>query len=64
MVANTLKKWDFSSKVKNRTIIIPGLLAHMKEELEEEIKDFNIMVGTIDAYAISDFVKELISKKQ
>ncbi len=63
MVANTLKKWDFSSKVKNRTIIIPGLLAHMKGELEEEIKDFNIMVGTVDAYTISDFVKNLSDDK-
>ncbi len=57
MVAKTLKKWNFASKVKNRKIIIPGLLAHMKEELEEELKDFEIVVGTIDAFAISDFVK-------
>ena len=57
MVAKTLKKWDFASKVKNRKIIIPGLLAHMKEELEEELEDFEIVVGTIDAFAISDFVK-------
>ena len=59
MVAKTLKKWDFASKVKNRKIIIPGLLAHMKDELEEEIEDFEIVVGTIDAFAISDFVKNL-----
>ncbi len=59
MVAKTLKKWDFASRVKNHKIIIPGLLAHMKGELEEEIKDFEIVVGTIDAYAISDFVKNL-----
>jgi len=59
MVAKTLKKLDFASKVKNRKIIIPGLLAHMKEELEEAIEDFEIVVGTIDAYAISDFVKNL-----
>lgn len=57
MVAKTLKKWDFASKVKNRKIIIPGLLAHMKKELEDEIKDFEIVVGTVDAYAIADFVK-------
>ena len=57
MVAKTLKKWDFASKVKNRKIIIPGLLAHMKEELEEELEDFEIVIGTIDAFAISDFVK-------
>ncbi len=59
VVAKTLKKYDFANKVKNRKIIIPGLLAHMKEELEEEIKDFEIVVGTIDAYAIGDFVKNM-----
>lgn len=64
MVAKILKKWDFANKVKNRKIIIPGLLAHMKEELEEEIHkagdDFEIVVGTVEAYAISDFVKEYV----
>lgn len=59
MVAKTLKKFDFANKVKNRKIIIPGLLAHMKDELQEEIKDFEIIVGTIDAFAIGDFVKNL-----
>ncbi len=59
IVANTLRKLDFASKVKNRKIIIPGLLAHMKEELEEEINDFEIVVGTIDAFAIGEFVKKL-----
>lgn len=63
MVAKTLTKFELAKKVKTRKIIIPGLLAHMKEELEEEIKnanlDFEIVVGTIDAYAISDFVKNM-----
>ncbi len=67
MVAKTLKKFDFASKVKNRKIIIPGLLAHMKEELEEEISnaglDFKIVVGTIEAFAISDFVKNIANSK-
>ncbi len=62
MVANTLKKWNFANRVKNRKIIIPGLLAHMKEELEEEIKDFEIVVGTVEAYAIGDFVKDYTAK--
>ncbi len=59
MAANTLKKWNFAERVKNRKIIIPGLLAQMKEELEEEIKDFEIVVGTVEAYSISDFVKNM-----
>ena len=58
MVAKTLKKFDFANKVKNRKIIIPGLLAHMKDELQEEIKDFEIVIGTVEAFAIGDFVKQ------
>lgn len=65
MVAKILKKWDFASKVKNRKIIIPGLLAHMKAELEEEIRnagdDFEIVVGTVEAYSIGDFVKDYVN---
>lgn len=57
--AQTLKRFDFANKVKNKKIIIPGLLAHMKEELEEEIKDFEIVVGTVNAFEIGDFVKKL-----
>lgn len=57
MVAKTLKKWDFSSRVKNRKIIIPGLLSHMKEELEEALEDFEIVIGTVNAYDIGEFVK-------
>ena len=64
MVAKTLKKLDFASRVKNRKIIIPGLLAHMKEELEEAIDDFEIVVGTVDSYAISDFVKIYINENK
>lgn len=61
MVAQTLIKYDLASRVKNRKIIIPGLLAHMKGELESEIKssglDFEIVIGTVDACEIADFVK-------
>lgn len=57
--ARTLKKFNLANKVKNRKIIIPGLLAHMKDELQEEIKDFEIVVGTVEAFAIGDFVKNM-----
>lgn len=57
MVAKTLDKFDFINKVKTRKIIIPGLLAHMKDELEEFLPDFEIIVGTIEAYSIGEFVK-------
>ncbi len=63
VVANTLKKFDFRNRIKTRRIIIPGLLAHMKEELEEELEDFEIIVGTIHAYETKDFVTALLQNR-
>ena len=61
MVVKTLKDYDLASKVKTRKIIIPGLLAHMKKELQSAIDnaglDFEIVTGTIDACDIPEFVK-------
>ena len=63
IVAKTLLKHDLANKVKNRKIIIPGLLAHMKKEIETEIKNiglnFEIIIGTIDACDIGEFVENL-----
>ena len=36
----------------------------MKEELEEAIDDFEIVIGTVDAYAISDFVKNYLNENK
>lgn len=57
LAAKTLKEADLSSKVKHRRIIIPGLLSHMKEELEEEMPDWEFLVGPIEAYQLPEFVK-------
>lgn len=59
IVANTLKKLDIKNRINTRTIIIPGLLAHMTEELNEASPDFNFIVGTHEASAIKEFVKKL-----
>lgn len=59
MIKKMLKDTDFASRVKNKSIIIPGLLAHMKEELEEVLEDWEIVVGTTESYMIPEFVKEL-----
>lgn len=59
MIKKMLKDTNFAQKVKNKSIIIPGLLAHMKEELEEVLDGWEIIVGTIEAYMIPEFVKDL-----
>jgi acetyl-CoA decarbonylase/synthase, CODH/ACS complex subunit gamma len=59
IVAKTVKQFELAKKVKNKKIIIPGLLSHMKEELEESMSEFEILVGPNEAYLLGDFVKTL-----
>jgi len=59
IVGKMVRNSEKLNKVKNKTIIIPGLLAHMKEELEEELKDWKIMVGTVEAWQIPAFFKQI-----
>lgn len=59
IVSKTLEKLNIREQIKTRQIIIPGLLAHTKDELQEIIPDFEFVVGTIEASAIREFVKNL-----
>ncbi len=48
-------------KVKHKTIIIPGLLADLKEDLEAALQSggWKIMVGSTEAYRLPEFLKTL-----
>lgn len=59
IVSKTIEKLNIREQIKTRQIIIPGLLAHTKDELQEIIPDFDFVVGTIEASAIREFVKNL-----
>lgn len=58
VVAKTLDKLDIRDKISTRKIIIPGLLAHITDELKEEVPDFDFVVGTNEASDIKEFIKE------
>ena len=59
IVAKTIKNAGLSEKIKNKRMIIPGLLSHMKEEIEEVLPEFEILTGPNEAYLLADFVKGL-----
>ncbi|MBE7706354.1 MAG: hypothetical protein E7Z91_03810 [Cyanobacteria bacterium SIG30] len=44
-------------KIKNKKIILPGLLADLKEELNAELPEWEIVIGPCEAYKLPDFVK-------
>lgn len=62
IAAKTVEKFGLAQKIRNKRIIIPGLLSHIKEEIEEALPEFEILVGPNEAYLLSDFVKSLSGK--
>lgn len=59
IVAKTVNQFGLAQKVKNKQIIIPGLLSHMKAEIEEVLPEFEILVGPNEAYLLGDFVRNI-----
>lgn len=59
VVLKTLDNLEIRDKIKTRKIIIPGLLAHMVDELNETVPDFEFIVGTNEASDIAKFVQYL-----
>lgn len=57
LVARSVKDYGLLQKVKTRKIIIPGLLSHMREELQDAMPDWQIITGTIEACRIPEFLK-------
>jgi acetyl-CoA decarbonylase/synthase complex subunit gamma len=57
-----IKKIGIEGKTKNRKIVIPGLLARIKGELEDEIPGWEVIVGPREAAGISSFLPELAGK--
>lgn len=60
VVLKTLDNLEIRDRIKTRKIIIPGLLAHMVDELNETVPDFEFIVGTNEASDIAKFVKSLV----
>ncbi|MDT8334554.1 MAG: acetyl-CoA decarbonylase/synthase complex subunit gamma [Desulfurivibrionaceae bacterium] len=58
MIAQFMKKSAIADKVKHRDLIIPGYLASMKGELEEELPGWTIIIGPREAGHLPAFLKE------
>lgn len=58
MIAQFIKKSGILDKVKHRELIIPGYLASIKGELEEELSDWTITIGPREAGHLPAFLKE------
>ncbi|MDH4319723.1 MAG: acetyl-CoA decarbonylase/synthase complex subunit gamma [Desulfobulbaceae bacterium] len=58
LIAQFVKKSGIADKVNHRDLIIPGYLATIKGELEEELPDWTITIGPREAGHLPAFLKE------
>lgn len=58
LIAQFMKKSGIEDKVKHRELIIPGYLASLKGELEEELPGWTITIGPREAGHLPAFLKE------
>ncbi len=57
-IAEFVKKSGIAEKVKHRKLVIPGYLAGIKGELEDELPDWEIIIGPREASGLPAFLKE------
>ncbi len=53
-----VKKCGIEEKIKHRKLIIPGLVAGISGELEDELSDWEIIIGPREAAHVIPFLKE------
>ncbi len=58
LIAQFINKSGILDKVKHRDLIIPGYLASLKGELEEELPGWTIIIGPREAGHLPAFLKE------
>jgi len=55
-----VKKSGIADKIAHKKIVIPGYSAAISGELEEELGDWEVMIGPRDASLLPKFLKEMI----
>jgi acetyl-CoA decarbonylase/synthase complex subunit gamma len=57
-IAKFIQENDIESKIKSRTLILPGKVAVLKGEVEAKLPGWNIVVGPNEAIQLVRFLKE------
>jgi acetyl-CoA decarbonylase/synthase, CODH/ACS complex subunit gamma len=60
-IAKAIKGFDVASKVSRKQIILPGHVAVLSGELEEELADWEIRVGPREAVDLPAFMKQVLN---
>ncbi|MEK7848239.1 MAG: acetyl-CoA decarbonylase/synthase complex subunit gamma [Chloroflexota bacterium] len=57
-VAKTVKDFNIAGSINHRKLVIPGLVAVMRGEVEEELPGWTIIVGPREAVDLGNFLKK------
>lgn len=57
-IAKAVKQFDVANRVNHNSIIIPGYVAIIKGELEEELPEWKVMVGPREAMDIGSYLRQ------
>ena len=57
-IAQFINKSDISTKVKPRHLVLPGYVAQISGELDEELPEWSIAVGPREAGDLTHYLKE------
>lgn len=57
-IAKFIKEQEFESKIKSRTLLLPGKVAVLKGELEEKLPEWKIVVAPNEAMQLVKFLKD------
>jgi acetyl-CoA decarbonylase/synthase complex subunit gamma len=58
-IARFIREKDIEGRIKNRNLIIPGKVAVLKGELEENLPGWKIIIAPNEAVGVVKFLKEL-----
>lgn len=57
IIAKTIKTYGLEELVKHKKLIIPGYVSSLKEEIEDELPDWEVIIGANEAVDIVDFLR-------
>ncbi|MCI9486249.1 MAG: acetyl-CoA decarbonylase/synthase complex subunit gamma [Lachnospiraceae bacterium] len=58
-IAKYIQEFEIESKIKNRTLVLPGKVAVLKGDLEAKLPGWKIVVGPTEAVQLVKFLKDM-----
>lgn len=63
-IANFIKEIGVAEKTKNRDLIIPGKVAVLKGDIEDNLPGWNVVIGTEESMELPKFLREYKANKE